>query len=149
MGEEKRINPEEETTELTPTVVENTTADDDELLEGDIVDSENEPELLTPFQAKIARLSDNTWKICQGIGGVLLAVAVTAFLFGGVSEDKSSSMFTIYAALLALIVPRLVEKSCHRSINFGRMVMLITLCVGIVGFIVYSGFQNNWQFFNR
>ena len=90
------------------------------------------------LKQKVAALSDRSWKIVQAAGGIALGAVVCFFLYG---DSDGGTTFSIYALLLALIVPRLLEQSCGRSVYFGRMAMLVTLVV-LIGahlLLTYSG----------
>lgn len=90
------------------------------------------------LKQKVAALSERSWKIIQAAGGMALGAAVCFFLYG---DSDGGSTFSIYALLLALIVPRLLEQSCGRSVSFGRKAMLVTLVV-LIGahlLLTYSG----------
>ena len=81
------------------------------------------------FKQRVAALSERSWKIIQTAGGISLGAAVCFFLYGDSSAD--GTVYSIYALLLALIVPRLAEQSCGRSVAFGRTVMLISIVIFI------------------
>jgi len=89
-----------------------------------------EPKKESGLKAKVAALSERSWKIIQCAGGVALGAVICFFLYG---DADGGSTYSIYALLLALIVPRLLEQSCGRSIASGRIAMLITLVILIVG----------------
>jgi len=90
------------------------------------------------MKQKIAALSERSWKIIQIAGGISLGAVICFFLYG---DSDGGSAFSIYALLLALIVPRLLEQSCGRSVSVGRIAMLITLVILIVSHLLltYSG----------
>ena len=90
------------------------------------------------LKQKVAALSERTWKIIQISGGISLGAAVCFFLYG---DSDGGTTFSIYALLLALLVPRLLEQSCGRSVATGRIAMLIALVVLIAAHLLatYSG----------
>jgi len=88
------------------------------------------------LKQKVAALSERSWKIIQTAGGIALGAVVCFFLYGDASAD--STAYSIYALLLALIVPRLAEQSCGRSIASGRVAMLITIAVLIVSHLLLT-----------
>ena len=83
--------------------------------------SEKKPSNL---QEKVAALSKRSWKVIQIASGIALGAVVCFFLYG---DSDGGSTYSIYALLLALIVPRLLEQACDRSVSTGRIAMLITL----------------------
>ena len=90
------------------------------------------------LKEKVAALSARSWKIIQIAGGISLGVVVGFFLYG---DADGGSTYAIYALLLALVVPRLAEQSCGRSIAVGRNAMVISLAMMIAAHLVmnYSG----------
>lgn len=88
------------------------------------------------FKQKIASFSERSWRIIQAASGIALGTAVCFFLYGDSSADGTA--YSIYALLLALIVPRLAEQSCGRSIAFGRTVMLITIAALIIAHLLLT-----------
>ena len=95
-----------------------------------------EPKKNSDFKQRVAALSERTWKIIQTAGGIGLGAAVCFFLYGDASAD--STMYSIYALLLALAVPKIAEQSCGRSVNAGRIAMLITIAMLIVAHLLIS-----------
>lgn len=89
----------------------------------------------TGLQEKVAALSERTWRIIQIAGGASLGAVVCFFLYGGSTDNTTNS---IYALLMALLVPRLLEQSCGRSVATGRIAMLITLVLLIVGYLLLT-----------
>ena len=89
----------------------------------------------TGLQKKVAALSERAWKIVQCAGGIGLGCAVCFFLYG---DSMNSTTYSIYALLLALVVPRLVEQSCGRSVASGRVAMLITIVLLVVGHLLLT-----------
>ena len=90
------------------------------------------------MKQKIAALSERSWKVIQIAGGVSLGAVICFFLYG---DADGGATYSIYALLLALIVPRLLEQACGRSVSAGRIAMLVTLIVLIVSHLLlnYSG----------
>lgn len=99
----------------------------------------------TDFQKRVDRISAKRWKMIQIIAGIVLGLAVIFFLFGG--ENEGFSMFTLYAALLALFVPRYAERSCGRSIGTGRMAMIITMAICLVVQVILTSTTEGFHFF--
>lgn len=82
------------------------------------------------LQKWVAALSERSWKAVQAVSGATLGAVICFFLYG---DADGGSTYSIYALLLALIVPRLLEQACGRSVAVGRVAMLITLVLLIVG----------------
>lgn len=89
-----------------------------------------EPKKRSNLKEKVAALSERSWTVIQTVSGIALGAVICFFLYG---DENGGSTYSIYALLLALIVPRLLEQSCGRSIAKGRIALLITLVILIVG----------------
>lgn len=87
------------------------------------------------LQQKVAALSERSWKTIQVAGGIALGAVVCFFLYG---DSDGGSTYSIYALLLALIVPRLLEQAFDRSVAAGRIAMLITLAILIIGHLLLT-----------
>lgn len=88
------------------------------------------------LKQKIAALSEHSWNIIQTAGGIALGAVICFFLYGDSSAD--GTVYSIYALLLALIVPRLVEQACGRSISKGRVAMLIAIVILICAHLLMT-----------
>ena len=92
----------------------------------------------TDFQKRVDKLSFKAWNTVQIVGGLLLGGIVSFFLFGG-SSNEIMSMFTVYALVLALIVPKVVENLCGRSLNRARIAMVIAIAaIMIANVLIHS-----------
>lgn len=104
--------------------------------------SKEEPR--TDFQKRVASWSEKKWKWISGFFGALLGFAVIFFLYGG-NEDEGFSMFSLYAVVLALFVPRTLESTCGRSVRFGQMIMVIAMVIGLVLQLVMMGMKRGFS----
>lgn len=104
--------------------------------------SKEEPR--TDFQKRVAAWSEKKWKWISGVCGAILGLAVIFFLYGG-NEDEGFSMFSLYAVVLALFVPRTLESTCGRSVRFGQTIMIIAMVIGIVGQLIVMGMQRGFS----
>lgn len=98
----------------------------------------------TDFQKRVAVWSEKKWKWISGVCGAILGLAVIFFLYGG-NEDEGFSMFSLYAVVLALFVPRTLESTCGRSVRFGQTIMIIAMVIGIVGQLIVMGLQRGFS----
>ena len=96
------------------------------------------------FQRRVAALSDRAWNAIQITGGAILGGAEAFFLIGGTSDD-SQFVFALYALVLALFVPKALEKACDRSLSRGRTVMLIAIAVAMVVHVVIAGSRQGFS----
>ncbi|MDD4311435.1 MAG: hypothetical protein PHW41_03000 [Eubacteriales bacterium] len=100
------------------------------------------PEELDDLQKKVHDLPEEKWNLYQYIGGGVMGL-VCGFLLTTVSGYPSIGMYgTIAAALLALFGPRMIEKRVKRTVQKGRIAMMIALGVWLLGnllFMLLSG----------
>ncbi|MPM17158.1 hypothetical protein SDC9_63546 [bioreactor metagenome] len=88
-----------------------------------------EPEELDDLQKRIRDYSDRKWNailtVCGGLVGLLCGALLTVF-----SAMESIGMYgTIGAVVIALLLPRFAEKRVKRSVQKGRVAMMISLAL--------------------
>ena len=105
---------------------------------------ESKEELRTDFQKRVASWSEKKWKWISGFFGAMLGFAVIFFLYGG-NEDEGFSMFSLYAVVLALFVPRTLQSTCGRSVRFGQTVMIIAMVIGILVQLIVLGTERGFS----
>lgn len=91
-----------------------------------------EPEELDDLQKRIRDYSDRKWNailiICGGLVGLLCGALLTVF-----SAMESIGMYgTIGAVVIALLLPKFAEKRVKRSVQKGRVAMMIALTLWLV-----------------
>lgn len=100
---------------------------------GDDEDEAPTEHVPTAFEKKMQAIPENKWLLYQIIGGVLIGAYAVYALFGG----QESSFSFLSAVILALLLPNQFEKSANRKVYKGRVAMLITITIGLVGTLVY------------
>ncbi len=110
--------------------------DDDDDDDGEYIPSE--------WEKRIDKLTPAQWKRWQIIGGAAVGAAAfgSLFLFG---QDLSTYGIVV-AVLLALLLPRYLEKAWRRSLNTGRIAMLVAMVVVMVVMILVFGVQTGFTF---
>lgn len=88
-----------------------------------------EPEELDDLQKRVRDYSDRKWNailtVCGGLVGLLCGALLTVF-----SAMESIGMYgTIGAVVIALLLPRFAEKRVKRSVQKGRVAMMISLAL--------------------
>ena len=91
-----------------------------------------EPEELDDLQQRVRDYSDRKWNailtVCGGLVGLLCGALLTVF-----SAMESIGMYgTIGAVVIALLLPRFAEKRVKRSVQKGRVAMMISLALWLV-----------------
>lgn len=96
------------------------------------------------WEKRIDKLTPAQWKRWQIIGGAAVGAAAfgSLFLFG----QELSTYGIVVAVLLALLLPRYLEKAWRRSLNTGRIAMLVAMVVVMVVMILVFGVQTGFTF---
>lgn len=112
------------------------TLTEDELQESILEDSG-----MNKFQKFIARLDEKTWTLYQRIAGAILGVGAGIALFwnGGSDTEGGFSYSLIFAIVIAMLIPNVLEKQGGRRIPKLRIALVIALGVMIVGYFIYWG----------
>lgn len=98
--------------------------------------TEQPQEELDDLQKKIHAIPDDRWLLIQRIGGTFLGL-LSGFLLTYLGNFDSTRMYgTIGAVVVAMLVPNLTERRIKRSVQKGRLMMLIALGAWLV---VYAG----------
>jgi len=95
------------------------------------------------MEKRIDAMTPEQWKRWQILGGVAAGVAIVAslFIFGG----DLSTYGLIVAALLAVVLPRYLEKAWRRRLNTARLAMMITMGVGLAVMFVVIGMRHGFN----
>ena len=112
--------------------------------EAEIEDGDDEDYIPSKWEVRVNALTPKQWKWVQIAGGALLGlVALALLLIGG---EELSTYRLILAALVALLVPRYVERVIRRDLVVARRAMIVALLVGIAVAFLVLGAQNGFQF---
>lgn len=88
-------------------------------------------EELDDLQKRVRAIPEKKWTILTIVCGALLGVLCGALLTLFSSMESVGMYGTIAALLIALFVPRLAEKRLRRSIQRGRIALMVGLAVWI------------------
>lgn len=108
-------------------------ADDDD--DGEYVPGE--------MEKRINAMSPEQWKRWQLLGGAGVGVAIVACLF--VFGQELSSYGLIVAALLAIVLPRYLERSWRCRLNTARMAMIVAMVIGLAALFVVTGLRHGFN----
>lgn len=117
---------------------------DDELQDSILEDSG-----MTGFQKFIAKMDDARWTLVQRVAGALLGILTGVSLFWngfGGSEEGGFSYSLIFAVVIALVVPNIIEKKGLRRIPKLRVALVISLLVMIVAYAIVMGVRSGFNF---
>ncbi len=90
-----------------------------------------EEEELDDLQQRVRDFPDKKWNIIQYISGTAVGFLCGALVTYFPRFESIGSYGTIAALVIAIFAPRLVEKRVKRSVQKGRVSMLISLAVWI------------------
>ena len=107
-------------------------------------EGDDEEYVPSPWEERVNALTDKQWRWAQIIGGALLGLVALAILYFGSEELATYRM--IVAALLALLLPRYIERVIRRDLVLARRAMIVALLVGLAILFVVIGAQNGFQF---
>ena len=119
---------------------------EDELQDAILADSD-----MNALQRFVARMDDKKWNLTQRIMGIILGVGAGLALFGenlfkGSGEEAMGTYSLIFAVVIAMLIPNIIEKQSGRKINLARVTMAITLLVVLVAYFVYAGASSGFKF---
>lgn len=98
-------------------------------------DDDDEAYIPSEWEKRIDALDPKQWKLVQIAGGFVVGAVVVASLF--VFGEEMSTYGLILAALLAILLPRYLERAWRRKLTVARNAMLITMVVGLaIAFII-------------
>lgn len=107
-------------------------------------EGDDEEYVPSPWEERVNALTDKQWRWTQIIGGALLGLVALAILYFGSEELATYRM--IVAALLALLLPRYIERVIRRDLVLARRAMIVALLLGLAILFVVIGAQNGFQF---
>lgn len=96
------------------------------------------------WEKRIDALSPEKWRLCQIVGGALVGLAAIASLF--VFGEELSMYGLVVAALLALLLPRYLERAWRRKLTTARYAMAAAMLVGLVVIGVVVGVKTGFVF---
>lgn len=97
-------------------------------------------EELDDLQKRVRAIPEKKWTILTIVCGALLGALCGALLTYFSAMESIGMYGTIAALLIALLVPRLAEKRLRRSIQRGRIALMIGLAVwiGVSALIMFA-----------
>lgn len=104
--------------------------------------SEQQPPVTTPpteeldeLQTKVRNLPEAKWTLYQRIGGGILGL-LCGYLLTYFGSYESVGMYgTIAAVLIALFAPNLIEKRVKRSLQKGRVALMLGLAAWMLVYL--------------
>ena len=108
-------------------------------------DAEDDDEDYIPgeMEKRIAAMTPGQWKRWQILGGGAIGIAIVFCLFGFGPDLATYGL--IMAALMAIIMPRYLERAWRCKLNTARMAMIVTMVIGLVAMFVVTGMRNGFS----
>lgn len=110
--------------------------------EGD--DADDEEYVPGPWEERVNALTPKQWKLAQIAGGAVLGLVSIALLFIG--GDELATYRMILAALVALLVPRYVERVLRRDLGVVRRAMIVAMLAGLAAAMLIIGLRTGFNF---
>lgn len=110
--------------------------------EGD--DDDDDTYIPSEMEKRIAAMTPEQWKRWQILGGGAVGIAIVVCLFAFGSELATYGL--IVAALLAIVLPRYLERAWRQKLNTARIAMIVTMVIGLAVSFVIIGMRNGFNF---
>jgi len=107
-------------------------------------DEEDDEYIPGEWEKRINALPAGKWKLYQILGGALVGLAAIASLF--VFGEELSMYGLIVAALLALLLPRYLERAWRCKLVTARYAMAIAMLIGLIAIGVVIGIRTGFTF---
>jgi len=114
-------------------------AGEDGDVEADVDDDEYIP---GEWEKRIDALTPKQWRTWQILGGGAVGLAVVAALF--VFGQELATYGLIVAALLAILLPRYLERAWRRKLTTARYAMIVTMVIGLAVMAVLTGIRTGF-----
>lgn len=109
----------------------------------DDADDDEENYIPGEMEKRIAAMTPGQWKRWQILGGGAIGIAIVFCLFGFGPDLATYGL--IMAALMAIILPRYLERAWRCKLNTARMAMIVTMVIGLVAMFVITGMRNGFS----
>ena len=106
-------------------------------------DDDDDTYIPSEMEKRIDAMTPEQWKRWQILGGVGVGIAIVVCLFAFGQELATYGL--IVAALLAIIMPRYLERAWRRKLNTARMAMIVTMVIGLAVMFVVTGMRNGFS----
>ena len=109
----------------------------------DDADDDDEDYIPGEMEKRIAAMTPGQWKRWQILGGGAIGIAIVFCLFGFGPDLATYGL--IMAALMAIIMPRYLERAWRCKLNTARMAMIVTMVIGLVAMFIVTGMRNGFS----
>ena len=106
-------------------------------------DDDDDTYIPSEMEKRIDAMTPEQWKRWQILGGVGVGIAIVVCLFAFGQELATYGL--IVAALLAIILPRYLERAWRRKLNTARMAMIVTMVIGLAVMFIVTGMRTGFS----
>ena len=106
-------------------------------------DDDDEEYIPSEMEKRINAMSPEQWKRWQMLGGAAVGIAIVVCL--AVFGQELSTYGLIVAALLAIVLPRYLERSWRCKLNTARMAMIVAIVIGLAILFVVTGLRHGFN----
>ena len=108
-------------------------------------DGEEDGEYIpSEWEKRIDALPPGKWKLYQIVGGALVGLLAMASLFA--FGEELSMYGLVVAALLALLLPRYLERAWRRKLTTARYAMATAMMIGLIVIGIVVGIKTGFVF---
>ena len=112
--------------------------------DGDTSTEDDGEYIPSPWEERVNALTDRQWFWVQIVGGALLGLVALGILYVG--SDELATYRMVLAALLALLLPRYIERVIRRDLVIARRAMIAALFIGLLITFLVIGAQHGFNF---
>ena len=109
-------------------------------------DDDDEEYIPGEMEKRISEMAPEQWKRWQILGGSALGLAAVASLF--VFGQELSAYGLIVAVLLAMLLPRYLERAWRCKLGTARKAIIISMLVGLIAVGLIIGIRTGFKFTN-
>lgn len=107
-------------------------------------DDDDDTYIPSEMEKRIEAMTPEQWKRWQILGGGAVGIAIVICLFAFGQELATYGL--IVAALLAIVLPRYLERAWRQKLNTARIAMIVTMVVSLAVSFVIIGMRNGFSF---
>lgn len=107
-------------------------------------DDDDDTYIPSEMEKRIEAMTPEQWKRWQILGGGAVGIAIVICLFAFGQELATYGL--IVAALLAIVLPRYLERAWRQKLNTARIAMIVTMVIGLAVSFVIIGMRNGFSF---
>ena len=107
-------------------------------------DDDDDTYIPSEMEKRIDAMTPEQWKRWQILGGGAVGIAIVICLFAFGQELATYGL--IVAALLAIVLPRYLERAWRQKLNTARIAMIVTMVIGLAVSFVIIGMRNGFSF---